>query len=294
MDTKKMEMLLNAAGVGSLKKTAEMYNYSQAGLIYAINSLEQELEINILHRDSKGVRFTDVGEELEPYIRDVVESAEKMEEKLAEIKRKDSAVLRIGAYPIYACYCLPSIIKDFVAKNPMTELSINVGTQEDLVSWMQDDKIDIAIGEKADIDKSKWYPVMEDETYVAFPVDYPIPENRQKMKIEDVLGYPILYSTYNPASLEVEKLTMEGAKKIIVSSKDGSALLCLVEQGLGITFISSQYFNECPATVRMLPLDPPILRELGIMVKKKKMSQPSAAAFIECCVEYNKSAQEAV
>lgn len=45
MDTKKLELLLAAMNIGSLKKTAEICNYTQSGVIYAINTLEEELQI---------------------------------------------------------------------------------------------------------------------------------------------------------------------------------------------------------------------------------------------------------
>ena len=43
MDTKKIAVFLEAVKMGSLKKTAEKLNYTQSGLIYLMNSLENEL-----------------------------------------------------------------------------------------------------------------------------------------------------------------------------------------------------------------------------------------------------------
>ena len=43
MDTKKLSILLATIQAGSLKKAAEKLNYTQSGLIYLVNSLEEEI-----------------------------------------------------------------------------------------------------------------------------------------------------------------------------------------------------------------------------------------------------------
>ena len=61
MDTKKIMLLLDVVKIGSLKRAAEALNYTQSGLIYQINSLEQEIGVPLLVRNHRGVSLTAAG-----------------------------------------------------------------------------------------------------------------------------------------------------------------------------------------------------------------------------------------
>ena len=78
MDTKKLAVFQEAIKNGSLKKTAEKLNYTQSGLIYMMNSLEDEFGIHLLNRTTKGIELTQEGILLEPYIKKIVDCEEEL------------------------------------------------------------------------------------------------------------------------------------------------------------------------------------------------------------------------
>lgn len=280
MDTKKLTILLEAIKVGSLKKAAEKLNYTQSGLIYLMNSLENELGIHLLNRTTKGIQLTQEGRILEPLIRQIVDSEEALVEKIGDIQKGGTRKLRIGAYPIYACYCLPGVVKDFLSDNPQNEISIRVATSSELPKLLKDDEVDMAIGEMEMTDDVEWTYLMDHEIYAAMPKKL-LGEPPEAVSFKMLKDYPLLFSSYNQISNQIEKLLDHQSQyKINVHSDDGSALLRMVEEGLGIAFMSSLYLNECPETVAMLPLDPPIVRELGVLVKPKNMDSPLIKTFL--------------
>lgn len=280
MDTKKLTILLEAIKVGSLKKAAEKLNYTQSGLIYLMNSLENELGIHLLNRTTKGIQLTQEGEILEPLIRRIVDSEEELMEKISDIQKGGTRKLRIGAYPIYACYCLPGVMKEFLHDYPENEISIRVATSKELPKLLKDDEVDVAIGEMGLVDGVEWTYLMNYEIYAAMPAKL-LEETPESVSFDMLKDYPLLFSTYNQISNQIEKLlNHKNQYKINVHSDDGSALLKMVEEGLGIAFMSSLYLNECPETVTMVPLEPPIVRELGVLVKHKNMDSPLIKNFL--------------
>lgn len=64
MDSKKWGALLLAAERGSLSKAADELGYTQSGMTYLINSLEEECGVPLLLRSWDGVRLSPEGEAL--------------------------------------------------------------------------------------------------------------------------------------------------------------------------------------------------------------------------------------
>lgn len=281
MDTKKIAIFLEAVKLGSLKKTAEKLNYTQSGLIYLVNSLENELGgVKLLNRTTKGVCLTEEGMALEPYIRELFERENELLSKIHEIKSEGTRKIRIGTYPIYACDSLPGVIKTFLTDYPENDITIQVATAQDLPKLLEADDIDLAIGEAGLMKDVEWVPLMDYEIYSAIPQEYEI-EEEESVTFEELKNYPLLFSSYNQVSNQIEKLMeRENPYKIKVESSDGSALLHMVSEGLGIAFLSSLYLKECPPTVKMRPLDPPIRKKLGVLAKEEKMKSPLLKAFL--------------
>jgi len=284
MDTKKFEVLLETVSAGSLNKAAEKLNYTQSGLVYMMNTLEQEVGIPLLSRDFKGVSLTQEGKQLESFIRDVVEKMARFEEELAKITNNKLSDLFIGAYPSIARHWLPDIIKDFLKDNPGTNIHIRVGV-EDIPRWLDEDIISLAIGEPGIVGDNKWIHLQDKEVYVAVPASSSFPAD-EPVILEDLMEYPVLLPTYNPRSagnavLRNWATSRNMVESFTVSAPDGSTLLSMVGSGLGITFLSSLYKYECPNTVRMLPLDPPIVREIGFILKPQKAMTLLMKEFID-------------
>lgn len=283
MDTKKFAVLLETVSAGSLNKAAEKLNYTQSGLLYMMNALEHDVGIPLLSRDFKGVSLTPEGKQLEPYIREVVDSMARFEEELFRITNNKGNDLFVGAYPSIARQWLPKIMKDFRSEKPGINIHIRVGV-EDIPKWLDEGSISLAIGEHGIVGDNKWIYLQDKEVYVAVPVSSGFPAGKA-VTLDDLMEYPVLLPTYNPKSAGNDVIrdwavARDKVESFSVSAPDGATLLSMVGSGLGITFLSSLYEHECPDTVRMLPLDPPIVRETGFIIKSKKAMTPLMKEFI--------------
>lgn len=281
MDTKKMAIFLEAVKTGSLKKAAEKMNYTQSGLIYLMNSLENEWGgMKLLNRTSKGVCLTEEGTLLEPYIRKIVENENELMAILNEMQQIGTKKLRIGTYPIYACGDMPKVVKAFLKEYPDNDITIRVATNKELMRMLQEDEIDIAIGEHPADDEFDYIPLFQYETYAAVPKTYRM-EGEEGVTFEQLKQFPLLFSEYNQVSNQIEELLeKENPYKIHIDSSDGSALLHMVNEGMGIAFLSGLYLKECPEKVDMFPLKPSVRRELGVIGKRNRMKTPLVKSFV--------------
>ena len=68
MDIQKLQALVVIQEAGSFSRAAETLGYSQAGLTYMMNSLENEIGLRLLDRSYSGVRLSETGKTLMPKI----------------------------------------------------------------------------------------------------------------------------------------------------------------------------------------------------------------------------------
>lgn len=274
MDINKLEILLTTVDCGSMKKAAEELNYTQSGLIYMINSVENEMGIHLLTRTHKGVALTKEGEMLLPYIRKIVEASNSMQEEINGLTNKKHERLYIGGSPAIVRNIFTDLVSKMMEKYPDLDIQIFEGMTV-IADMLENDKIDLSVIEKRTAgDNNKWIPLMNIIVYAALPASFPVKENGL-VTFDELRDYPIIVPEYANSSFGSETL-LELAKQhgctksISVMSSSGTSLLHMVGDGLGTTFLSGLYRAECPENVRMYPTDPPIIREVGIATKKTR------------------------
>lgn len=291
MDTRKLDVFLKAINAGSLKKAAEKLDYAQSGITYLMNSLENELGVSLLNRSTKGISLTQEGEYVLPYIKKIVDAEAQLMDIIREINEEGIGKVRIGAYPIFACNNLPAAIKSFMNDYPENDIVIRVATNKELPGLLREDEIDIGIGEESLAENMNFIFLRDYQIYAAIPQSYNMKYDKNKpVPVTMFSDYPILLSSYNNYEDYIEKhISNENVCKLYMESADGSALLSMVEGGIGITFLSEMYLRECPDTVDMLPLDPPVFKRLGIIVSRDKMNLAPVKALIpylkRCSIE---------
>ena len=92
MDTKKVAAFIETVRAGSINKAAVSLGYTQSGLTYILNSLEDELGLKLLERNHSGISLTSDAEELYPLLEKLVEDETSLNERLSLIKSRTSGI----------------------------------------------------------------------------------------------------------------------------------------------------------------------------------------------------------
>ena len=145
MDIEKLKALKTAVEIGSITQAAEHMGYSQPGLTGMLKRLEQEIGYPLLRRGTKGVRLTEAGEAVMPYIDRVLESSRALERALADHAPARERILRIGSYTSITRGILPRSMKRFRQLYPDVQFTIRDGSCMDIEQWLVDGKIDIGL-----------------------------------------------------------------------------------------------------------------------------------------------------
>lgn len=284
MDVKKLDVFLKVVKIGSLKKASDELNYTQSGLLYMMNSLEEEMKVPLLQRSPKGVVLSSEGEQLLPYIKNVVEHGNILSEEIEKIEENNAHKIKIATYPIYARYYLTDVVKAFLKDYPNDSIFINVGMESDIHNWLENGDVDLAVGEMEIEKNHKWTHLMEDEIYAAVPASFDVKLIDGRFDMENLKKYKVLSSGFNSSAFKkkIQKYIDDGdaGSQVEMTSLDGSALLAMVENEIGIAFLSGLYRFECPLSVKMYPLDPPEYRKLGIVMRESGYISKTMRKFI--------------
>lgn len=145
MDFKDFNILRVLYEEKNIKKTADRLFLSQPAISYRIQQLEKELNINILLRGNKGVKFTLQGEYLVESSKKMLLEKEKIIEYVRNMDHEVQGTLKLGVANNFALYRLPSILDEFVKAFPKVKIALKTGIGNDIMKQLHNDEIHIGI-----------------------------------------------------------------------------------------------------------------------------------------------------
>ena len=170
MDDGKLRALLTAVDCGSFSKAAAQLGYTQSAMTHLVNKLEAEIGCTLLERDSQGIRLTDAGRQLLPYIQNVVCACDTLLQEAAEQSDPRERTLRIGCFASIARARLPELLRAFRAEHPEIQLDVLVRSEE-LTTALASGRIQLALVDEARAKGFDFQPLADAPLVAAVPPD---------------------------------------------------------------------------------------------------------------------------
>ncbi|WP_053361186.1 LysR family transcriptional regulator [Bacillus sp. FJAT-27251] len=133
------------SGSKSFSKAAQELYMTQSAVSQAIRKLENELEIQLFYRTSKGIVLTNEGKLLYEYINSALGMINVGEEKILEINKLNTGQLRVAVGDTISRYFLLPYLEEFHAKYPGIRLNILNGTTLEICDFIKSGKADVGI-----------------------------------------------------------------------------------------------------------------------------------------------------
>lgn len=283
MDTEKLYVMMEVVRRGSIRKSANALGYTQAGLIYLLNKIEDEIGFPVLDRSSNGVSFNSDGVELQPYFTSLLAADESMRSRMSELSTDSRTKIRIGSYPSFAINILPKLLKTYKDKHPNVDIELTIGVP-DLVDKLQDNYLDLIITEESYRGEFEWTPLLVDEIWVGIKRDHPLAKY-DSLPLLRLLEDPMIFPSINSKHRVVLKIEEMGEaarmkRGLTVFTTEAITVMSMTAQGLGNSYVSNLWVPECPEGVVMKPITPTINRTLGIACKPRAYDNPTVRKFI--------------
>lgn len=273
MDDKKLRALLTAVQCGSFGKATAQLGYTQSAMTHLVNKLEAELGCTLLVRSSHGVRLSEEGEHLLPYIQNYLAASDALRQEAAAQGEQYSRILRIGCFASIARARLPELLQKFRKLHPEIKVDVLVGGYE-LAAALEEERVHIALVEESCGKGFYWTPLTDAPLVAVVPPDFPWTEGTislDRLLQETFLSCPEQYVT---------RLLPPDTTRLEVTASDDAAILSMVAAGLGVSVLSAFSLAGYEGQVRVIPLTEPMFRSLGAAVKSPPPANSAARYFL--------------
>ena len=215
----------------SMTKAAEALYMTQSALTKRVRSIENEWNIEVVRRNSQGVKFTDEGKYLVKKANIMLDFLKEIEEHFAE-RHSKKQLLRLGVPNSFARIHMPGLLKEYFEEYSDLQIETVPNPSDVIINQLTNGNIDIGIicgdfpflGEKVRL--------FNEEMYMVTP---------KGVKMEDIEHLPLVESYFNP----IVKLTVmqwwRSHFNIMPQETHrvpyADIAIEMVENGLGVTFV---------------------------------------------------------
>ena len=139
MDWDKLKIFHAVAEAGSFTNATINLNLSQSEISRQIQSLEQDLKVQLFERHARGLTLTENGEYLFKTAHEVISKLKEVETSLGDQKNKPSGKLTITTVRSFGTHWLTPRIEEFMRLNPEIEIELIFDDKELDLSTRQAD-----------------------------------------------------------------------------------------------------------------------------------------------------------
>ncbi|MDD5824099.1 MAG: LysR family transcriptional regulator [Firmicutes bacterium] len=290
MDINKMKVFLSVAELGSLSKAAERFGYTQAGVAYIINKMEDELKIQLIERKYNGVSLTVAGRSLLAEFQRMVNAYDGFEAAVFARRLESKSALHVASIESAAKRWLGRAVLKVREMYPDVFIDIIIADSYEIKRGIENGSYDIGVIEDVvPVDSLAWRK-LEDDPY--FAVMSKAKNCDAPCRLKDLDGPVFFVGEYGEDRTSLHAIRKEGLGGRIASDRIGTELILLAcGSGYGVSMISAlQYLNanaELPskAVPKLVKMEEGVQRTIGLIANKENGTNPLYRDFADTCID---------
>lgn len=265
----------------SFQKAAESLNLTPSAISHTISSMEKELGFPLFVRSKQGVQLTGYGESLRPYILNVLQSEDSLQEAIAQMNGLEKGTVKIGAFNSICTTLLPQLIKSFREQHPSIEIEVYQGTYDDVLKWIKNGTVDLGFLSISSAGGLPIIPLFKDRLVSVMPKGTNV-GGKEFVRMEDLRGKGFV-SQRESTDADIQNLLKKYDVEVQSNCHvvDDQSTIAMVESGLGICIMPSLLMSTIRSDVDIYPIEPPEYRVIGICTKKEMIISPAVNSMRE-------------
>lgn len=136
MEIKQLKYFLAVTELGAFSKAAVVLSVAQPVLSRQIRSLEEELGIELLYRNGRGIVLTEAGELLLERARAILSEASAITSDIDSMRASPSGKLILGLPPTANAILSVPLIERFRENYPRVKLKVQEGYSGHVLEWL--------------------------------------------------------------------------------------------------------------------------------------------------------------
>ena len=287
MEIGQLEAFLEVARLGSFTRAAQNLYLTQPSLSARIHALEREIGESLFHRMGRGVRLTDAGRALLPYVERALDTLKSGKEALEASQDASSGKLHIGSARIIGTYVLPDILDAFHRRYPGIDVTIKTGRSFEVLEMVVSEEVQVGLTRSLVHSEIESIHLYDEEIVLVTHPDHPF-AIRGEASIYEVGHQPlILYDKESTYFVLIDRVCREAGilPNVKMNLDSVEATKHMLERGLGISFLpkNSIHLELERQTLAEIKLSGGYEVKLptSIMVRRSKSYSAPVLAFLE-------------
>jgi LysR family nitrogen assimilation transcriptional regulator len=248
MEIRQLKYFLAVSELGSFSKAAVVLSVAQPVLSRQIRSLEEELKMELLYRNGRGIVVTEAGQCVVDHARSIIDQAQRIAVEIDSMRESPSGKLVIGMPPTANAVLSVPLIERFRTAYPRVKLKVQEGYSGHVMEWLSTGRIDVAI--IYDAPKTSTLitqPLLEEELLCVGPARGPMRLPMKPITGAELSELPLILPSH-PHGLRILVETLLGSIKaypvIGCEIESLTATLELVQKEVGYTILPYASVNK--------------------------------------------------
>ena len=282
---RQMRAFVALAKTGNFTLAAQAMHVTQSALSGLIKELEQTLGATVVDRSTRRALLTDIGKELYPLFRQMIDDLVGALAIGAVHTRLKKGIVRIAAPQLLSCTLMPQAIAAYRAGYPDIEVRLGDTAVESVIARVLSGEADFGIGPEREPAPPLDAKLLFEMPFAAvFPQGHPL-ERQERITWHDLARYPLisLQGQFTERLLDevhasLRDLPVRPANEVTFMT----TALAMAAAGLGVT-VCMPYAAPLVTLygLVMRPLEEPVLtRRFFIYTRPGRSLSPAAESFI--------------
>lgn len=265
---------------GSFHQAADILGLTPSAISHSISAMENELGFSVMNRGKGGVTLTDSGEKLIPYVNQVLNSEESLQQMISELNGLKRGKVKIGVFSSVCTTWLPEILNSYEKLYSGVEIEVFQGTYDDVAYWIKNGIVDLGFLSVSSAMDIPIEPLYEDPLLCVLPRELEHKDGKDYVDIEEMRNYQFV-TQRECTDADIQNFLKENDLKIQSNYHvvDDLSTVALVSKGFGICLMPKLVMHDIPYDVVTYPIKPYAKRIIGIAALNPDFMSPAVRAM---------------
>lgn len=259
MELRQLKYFIKAAETLNFSEAAKALFITQSTLSQQIRQLETELDVQLFQRNSHEVALTEAGEELLPYARHTIHSAESCFDRLHDLKQMLTGTLNIGVTYTFSPILTETVLT-FMQRYPQVKLNIYYKTMEELMQMLEKREVDFVLAFKPTqrYEQIESHILFDNHLSAIVRTGHPL-SAKEKISMNELEPYELALPSRGLQARNTFECILaqrDYRLKVRIELNEVNILLKLIKGSDLVTILSEATIHD-EADVKAIPLDTP-------------------------------------
>ncbi|WP_027351514.1 LysR family transcriptional regulator [Halotalea alkalilenta] len=293
LDLNQLHTFIDVIELGSFSAAAEHRGISQPAVSAQVRQLEHRLGVRLIDRSGRRAQATAAGQELLIHARRIAQEVASTLETLQPHREGTQGRIRLGTGATACIHLLPPLLKRLKQRMPGLDITVRAGNTQELLKQLESNSLDLALVTLPAAGRSlEVIELYQDEMVAVLPLSEA--DGLEALEATRFLSQPlILYESAGHTRHLVDRWFAAAGERPKPSMELGSveAIKRLVGAGLGWAILPRLALppEGRDAEIEGLPLSPPLVRSLGLVMRRDKRSSRALYETVEALLSLRTS-----